>query len=45
MIRFWLHTEPAQDLDKWREQTRQAVWIEKRFYAGMANAIWGKSKG
>ena len=44
MIRFWLHTEPAEDLDQWQEQIRQAVWIEKRFSSVMAVAIWGRKK-
>lgn len=44
MIRFWLHEEPKEDLDEWRQQAGMAVWMEKRFSAAMANAFWGSKK-
>lgn len=40
----WLHCAPADDLDEWLEQVRRAVWLERRYFTGMANSFWGKHK-
>lgn len=39
LVRHYLHTEPAQDLDELMEQYAEALWIEERQATLMTNAV------
>ena len=42
LVRYYLHMEPAQDLDGLLEQYAEALWIEERQQTVIAGAV---SKG
>lgn len=39
LIRFWIHEEPAADLDRWLEQSADALNFEERFFKSLGNAV------
>lgn len=43
LIRHWLGTPPAEDLDTFIIQSKQARWLEERHYDALAK-MWGVKK-
>lgn len=41
LIRYWLHEDPSDDMDVWRVQQNQALWMEKRIFEGLGRIIHG----
>ena len=41
-VRFWLHEEPADDVEAWSVQLAQAGFIEERTLRALAQIIHGK---
>jgi hypothetical protein len=39
LVRHYLHTEPAQDMDELMRQHAKALWIEERLQTVMTNAV------
>lgn len=42
LVRFWLHTEPEDDIEAWSVQLAQAGFIEERTLRVLAQIIHGK---
>ena len=50
LIRQYLHKKPANDIETWAKEVRQALWLEKRYWeswtellTGIVKAVFGKN--